>query len=200
MFDFSREVFVCKCATGTREPVTSDTDAARMVFSQGRQRDLARLSPEYHDKRILADIHARLCRGEYWLIGVLGDAIVTYAFLISGPIFRYPYLPGCSFEMRADTGYGHGSWTPGPLHGRGFRRRAFVETLRVLRQWGKQWEACVFAAQRLERAIRLYSLVNIEIIPLWKVTYTDERTLVAEPLRDDDCVRPWLDGGELWME
>src|SRR5262249_61532229 len=100
---------------------------------------------------------------------------------------------GCSFRLRADTAYGYGAWTPDHLRGRGYRRNAFVEELRILRGWGKRWEASVFVKSQLERATRSLARVGIHIVPLWRGTYTKEHRLVGEPLADDDCVTPLFD-------
>src|SRR5262249_12801930 len=101
-----------------------------------------------------------------WMLGELDGEIVTYTFLILGREFRYTYLPGCAFSMRDDTGYGYGAWTPNHLRGRGFRRRAFLEELRILRGLGKRWEASVFIKPQLEGAIRSLKQVGIDVIPL----------------------------------
>ena len=71
---------------------------------------------------------------------------------------------------------------------------AFLEELRILKSWGKDWEASVFIKQQMEGAKRSLGLVGIEIVPLWKVVYTRQRTLVAEPLHgDDDSAVPAFD-------
>jgi hypothetical protein len=193
MFDFSREVFVCKCSTNVRDDAPdANEDVGRMRFVSGGERDLLRLGPPYHDANHIKEMRERLDRGEYWMIGELDGEIVTYTFLVRGPEFRYTYLPGCAFLMREDTAYGYGAWTPDHFRGRGFRRRAFLEELRILRSWGKKWEARVFIKQQMEGAKRSLALVGIEPLPLWRVEYVRTRKLKASRLGapDDDCVLP----------
>ena len=143
MFDLAREVFVCACAT---DVPGDDPPATRALgFRHGGSDDLARL-PD-HDAAALAEMQARLARGDDWLVGELDGRIVTYTFLSIARSFDYPALPGCAFALRADVGYGYGAWTPPSLRNRGYRRRAFLEELRWLRQIDKKWEA-----ERLHRA------------------------------------------------
>lgn len=181
MFDFSREVYVCKCAT---DPPA--VDCGGLVFHDGGELDLSRL----RSGERLDELRARLARKERWLIGEVGGAIVTYAWLVTGAEFEYAYLPGCVFALRADTGYGYGAFTVEDARGRGYRRVAFVEELRRLRALGKQWEAGVFIKPQLEGATRSLARVGIAVIPLWRVRYTRARTLAAERLLDDDSVTP----------
>ena len=193
MFDFSREVYVCKCSTDVRmDDPDENGDVRRLRFLAGGEADLARLDRAYHTDLYVKEITERVRRGEYWMIGELDGTIVTYTFLVRGPQFEYSYLPGCAFQMNTETAYGYGAWTPDHLRGRGFRRRAFLEELRILRSWGKKWEASVFIKQQMDGARRSLGQVGIEPLPLWKVVYTRRRTLEAERLGtpDDDCVRP----------
>jgi hypothetical protein len=194
MFDFNREVYVCKTTTSVSDENPHDPLLDKMHFVQGREFDLARLSPQYHTVETLNEMRNRLQRGEYWMVGEVDHEIVTYTWLIHGAQFTYEYLPHCTFKLREDTGYGYGAWTPDHLRGHGYRRRAFLEELRILRSWDKKWEASVFIKQQMEGAKRSLSLVGIEIVPLWKVTYTRQRTLIAEPLAgDDDSATPLFD-------
>ena len=194
MFDFNREVYICKCSTSVTDENPADAQLQKMHFSQGREFDLARLSPQYHTTETLAEMGRRLQRGEYWMLGEVDGEIVTYTWLIKGPQFTYEYLPNCTFKLREDTAYGYGAWTPDHLRGHGYRRRAFLEELRILESWGKKWEASVFIKQQMEGAKRSLGLVGIEIVPLWKVVYTRQRTLTAEPLNgDDDSAMPAFD-------
>jgi hypothetical protein len=194
MFDFNREVYICKCSTSVSDENPDDAQLAKMKFVQGKDFDLARLSPQYHTVETLAEMRRRLDRGEYWMVGEVDGEIVTYTWLIRGPQFTYEYLPHCTFALRGDTAYGYGAWTPDHLRGHGYRRRAFLEELRILKSWGKAWEASVFIKQQMEGAKRSLGLVGIEIVPLWKVTYTRQRTLVAEPLAgNDDATMPLFD-------
>jgi hypothetical protein len=181
MFDFSREVFICKCATDV-----AATDDGALRFRDAGERDLSRLE----SGESLDDLRARLARGERWLVGEAGGEIVTYTWLITGARFEYTYLPGCAFQLRADTGYGYGAFTVEKWRGRGFRRRAFVAELRLLRALGKTWEAGVFIKPQLDGATRSLARVGIAVVPLWRVVYTRQRTLAAERLCDDDCVTP----------
>jgi hypothetical protein len=194
MFDFNREVYICKCSTSVTDQDPDDAQLKKMHFVQGREFDLARLSPQYHTVETLNEMRNRLQRGEYWMVGEVDGEIVTYTWLIKGPQFTYEYLPHCTFKLREDTAYGYGAWTPDHLRGHGYRRRAFLEELRILRSWGKTWEASVFIKQQMEGAKRSLALVGIEIVPLWKVTYTRQRTLIAEPLAgEDDSALPLFD-------
>ena len=118
-----------------------------------------------------AALHARLDRGDRWLLGELDGAIVTYTFLSIARDFDYPALPGCRFALRADVAYGYGAWTPPPLRGRGYRRLAFAEELRWLRRIDKKWEASVFIAPQLAPARRSLAAAGIVIEPLWQVRY-----------------------------
>lgn len=187
MFDLAREVFVCACATGVPDENPPDTRA--LLFRHGGIDDLARL-PD-HDAATMADMQARLARGDDWLVGELDGSIVTYTFLSIAQSFDYPALPGCTFALRADVGYGYGAWTPPPLRNRGYRRRAFLEELRWLRQIDKKWEASVFIAQQLDPARRSLAAVGIVVEPLWRVEYGREHRLTVErlgPADDDRCV------------
>jgi hypothetical protein len=188
MFDFSREVFVCKCSTNVDvHQMDDDPEVHGLTFTQGHEADIARLSPQYHDAGHLSEIRERLGRGEYWMLGESGGEIVTYTFLFARDWFEYTYLPGCRFAMGTDTGYGYGAWTPNHLRGKGLRRRAFLEELDILRRWGKAWEASVFIKQQIEGANRSLHKVGIEIIPLWRVEYTRDRRLLAERIAADEA-------------
>jgi hypothetical protein len=183
MFDFSREVFICKCSTAVDvHQMDNDPEVQGLRFGEGVPADIERLSREYHDARMLQEIRDRLARGEYWMIGECAGEIVTYTFLYARDSFEYTYLPGCRFAMGSDTAYGYGAWTPNHLRGKGLRRRAFLEELDILRRWGKAWEASVFIKQQIEGANRSLSKVGIEILPLWRVEYTRDRRLLAERL------------------
>jgi hypothetical protein len=187
MFDLAREVFVCACATGVPDANPGETRA--LVFRHGGVGDLARLVD--HDADTLAAMQARLLSGEDWLLGELDGVIVTYTFLSTAGSFDYPALPGCAFSLRADVGYGSGAWTPPHLRQRGYRRRAFLEELRWLRQKDKKWEASVFIAPQRDPARRSLAAVGIVVEPLWRVEYGRDRRLTVErlgPADDDRCV------------
>jgi hypothetical protein len=195
MFDFSREVFICKCSTAVDvHQMDDDPDAQRLRFIQGSAADVERLDRQYHDAGHVQEIRERLARNEYWMVGELDGEIVTYTFLYARESFEYTYLPGCRFAMGSDTAYGYGAWTPNHLRGKGLRRRAFLEELDILRRWGKAWEASVFIKQQIEGANRSLAKVGIEILPLWRVEYTRDRRLVAERLAPDErSVLPLFD-------
>lgn len=183
MFDFSREVFICKCSTSVDiHQMDDDPEVKRMTFIQGTERDLMRLSPQYHDVNHLQEMRERLQRGEYWMVGELDGEIVTYTWLFARQYFEYTYLPGCRFTLGDDSAYGYGAWTPNHLRGKGLRRRAFLEELDILHRWGKSWEASVFIKQQIEGANRSLAKVNIEIVPVWRVEYGRDRKLSAEKL------------------
>ena len=186
-FDVARELFVCVASTDV--PAADPPDAPAMRFFAGGEADLLRLAD--HDAPALASMRARLARGDRWLCGEVGGAIVTYTFLSIARDFDYPALPGCRFALRDDVAYGYGAWTPPPLRGRGYRRRAFLEELRWLRQIDKKWEASVFIAPQLAPARRSLSPVGIGLEPLWRVRYGRDRRAAFERLGaadDDRCV------------
>src|SRR5581483_3427199 len=126
---------------------------------------------------------ARLARGEHWMVGLVDDRIVTYTWLHGRPTCEYPYLPGCTFNLSADTGYGYDAWTPPDLRGGGLRRRAFLEELHILRALGKNWEASYFVKHQLDGATRSLGKVGIVIEPLWRVTLQRDKRLAVENLR-----------------
>ncbi len=181
-FDVARELFVCVASTAV--PDDNPPGDAALRFVAGRAGDLARLAD--HDAATLASMRARLDRGERWLVGEVDGEIVTYTFLSTTGAFDYPALPGCRFALRADVAYGYGAWTPPAMRGRGYRRRAFLEELRWLRQIDKKWEASVFIAAQLEPARRSLAPIGIDIEPLWRVTYGRDRRAAFERLVDGD--------------
>ncbi len=184
---FARELFVCVCPTAVpRENPEAGELASRVRFLQGTEADLGRVDPEHHDEEAVADLRARLDRGEHWLIGEIDDRIVTYTWLKRDDRAVYPSLPGCEVHLRDDTGYGYDAWTPPELRGQGLRRVAFLEELHVLREWGLEWEASFFVKHQLEGAQRSLGSVGIDVIPLYRVQLMRDRSLVAERLRDDD--------------
>jgi hypothetical protein len=183
MFDFNREIYVCKCAT---EVPAGASDQPAMRFGRGGVADLDRLSRQYHTDEVLTMMRARLARGEHWLLGEAGGEIVTYSFLVADPIFSYDYLPGCVFSLSSNAAYCYGAWTPDHLRGHGYRRRAMLEELRVVAAWGKRWLTYVFIKPHLPGVTRNLARLGIALVPLWKVTYTRERTLAATRLAGDD--------------
>jgi hypothetical protein len=192
MIVFAREVFVCKCATRVAD--WSDPSAAeavqRLTFIRGGEADLARLPAEHHDAKHIDELRARLARGEHWMVGELDGSIVTYTWLHTRSRVDYPYLPGCTFELAEDVGYGYDAWTPPELRKLGLRRKAFVEELHILERAGKRWEASYFVKHQLEGATRSLGTVGISIIPLWRVSLARDRSLAVEKLADDDSTRP----------
>ncbi len=185
MIVFAREVFVCRCSTDVpREDPQATEVARRMRFVKGNERDLERLDPAHHDLKHVDELRQRLQRGEHWMVGEHDGKIVTYTWLHTRPRIEYPYLPGCVFEVGADTGYGYDAWTPPELRGAGLRRRAFLEELHILRALGKQWEASFFVKHQLDGATRSLGSVGIAIEPLWRVYLQRDKSLGLEKLAD----------------
>src|SRR4051812_28007745 len=89
----AREVFVCKCSTDVRR---DDPDASEFVrgvrWLQGGEAEIARLDPAHHNAEHVADLEERLRRGEYWLVGMHGDRMVSYTWLHARSPVTYPYL------------------------------------------------------------------------------------------------------------
>jgi hypothetical protein len=191
MIVFAREVFVCKCPTAVPldDPNAGEL-AHKMRFVVGSEADLARLDPAHHDEKHVEELRARLRRGEHWMVGEVDDKIVTYTWLHTRSRIDYPYLPGCSFTVAGDVGYGYDAWTPPELRGGGLRRRAFLEELHILERLGKRWEASYFVKHQLDGATRSLGSVGIEVIPLWRVTLQRDRSLAVERLREDDSTKP----------
>lgn len=192
MIVFSREVFVCKCATDVpRDDPDANELARRLRFVSGSAADFARLDPEHHNAEHVADFEKRLARGEHWMVGYVDDRIVTYTWLHTRPTCEYPYLPGCSFELAKDVGYGYDAWTPPDLRGGGLRRRAFLEELHILKERGMRWEASYFVKHQLDGATRSLGKVGIVILPLWRVTLQRDKSLAVEKLaKGDDSTAP----------
>jgi hypothetical protein len=194
MIVLAREVFLCKCSTHvTTEPGGSEgSDNLRFVTGSEAHIDL--LDREHHNGDHIADFRARLARGEFWLVGLVGGRIVTYTWLHTRARCEYPYLPGCAFRLTDAFGYGYDAWTPPALRGSGLRRAAFVEELRVLSSFGKAWEASFFVAYQLDGARRSLARAGIEIVPLWRIALdrasASRRRLAAERLVDDDGASP----------
>ena len=179
-FDVAREVFVCVASTSVPDDNPPETAALRFTL-----RPTVDAVPD-HDATTLAEMRARLERGDRWLVGELDGVIVTYTFLSTAPSFEYAPLPGCRFALGADVAYGYGAWTPPALRGRGYRRRAFLEELRWLRTIDKKWEASVFTAAQLDPARRSLGPVGIRIEPLFCVRYARDRRAEVERLVDGD--------------
>lgn len=187
MLVFAREVFVCKCSTDvpTRDPSATGM-AAEVQFVQGSLADLNRVDMEHHGEEDLAQMRQRLDRGHYWMIGQIGERIVTYTWLHQGGVATYPSLPGCEVRLRDDTGYGYDAWTPPDLRGQGLRRVGFLEELGILRRhWGLRWEASFFVKHQLEGATASLAKVGIHVVPLWRVWLKRDRSLDAEKLHED---------------
>ncbi len=194
MIVLAREVFVCKCSTSVPpdpDPHALGEQARRLRFVRGTPGDLERVDPAHHDASHVAELRERLARGEWWMIGLDGDRIVTYTWLHTRPRIAYPYLPGCEFDVAPDVGYGYDAWTPPELRGGGLRRRAFVEELRILKEeLGKAWEASFFVKHQLEGAKRSLGKVGIDIEALWHVKLGPGRKLVVDRLEDDASTTP----------
>jgi hypothetical protein len=195
MIVFAREVFVCKCSTdvGTEPPPDGPSGKAEMRFVKGTEAELSLLDPAHQGETEIADMRARLARGEHWMVGLSGGRIVTYTWLHARDRCDYPYLPGCSFHLAPDTAYGYDAWTPPDLRGGGLRRRAFLEELRILKGWGKAWEVSYFVKHQLEGATRSLGTVGIKVHPLWRVVLERSggaQKLRAEKLVEDACTWP----------
>jgi hypothetical protein len=189
MIVLAREVFLCKCSTDVPSEPDGGEDTENLRFVTGSEAHIELLDREHHGGDHIADFRARLARGEYWLIGLLGDRIATYTWLHTRPRCEYPYLAGCAFSLPDTFGYGYDAWTPPTLRGSGLRRAAFVEELRVLSSRGKAWEASFFVAYQLEGARRSLARARVKIVPLWRVALdrgARGRRLTAERLTADD--------------
>jgi hypothetical protein len=194
MIVFAREVFVCKVAT-VPEVVEGNEPfnemAKRMVVVKGGEAEIAKLDREHHNDEHIVDFRARLARGEHWMVCLDGDKIVTYTWLHTRDECEYPYLPGCKFKLAPPIGYGYDAWTPPDLRGGGLRRRAFLEELKILHDYGKAWEASYFVKHQLEGATRSLAKVGIHVIPLWHVKLKADKSLAVEKIaKDDDLTAP----------
>ena len=188
MIVFAREVFVCKCSTDVpREDPEANELARQMRFVKGGEAEIARLDPAHHNAEHVADFRARLARGEHWMVGLVADRILTYTWLHSRSSCDYPYLPGCTFNLAKNVGYGYDAWTPPDLRGGGLRRSAFLEELHILSAKGLAWEASYFVKHQLEGASRSLGKVGIVIAPLWRVTLNAKRRLALENLAPGDA-------------
>jgi hypothetical protein len=182
MIVLAREVFLCKCSTDVRSERGGQPTDACLRFVAGAPAHVDLLDREHHTGEHAEDFLARLARGEYWLLGLLGERIATYTWLHTRPRCSYPYLPGCEFGLSDDYGYGYDAWTLPGLRGGGLRRLAFVEELRVLASLGRAWEASFFVAHQLEGASRSLARADITIVPLWRVALGRDRRLQADRL------------------
>src|SRR4051812_32373555 len=127
MIVFSREVYACRCGTDVPGEDSGASELARRVrIEPGREADLALLDRDHHDDAHREELRARLGRGELWIVGRLDDRIVHYFWLTQQASCSYPYIPGCTFSLDGDTGYGYDAWTHPELRGSGIRRRTFV--------------------------------------------------------------------------
>jgi len=187
MIVLGREVYVCKCSTDVpREPSASDA-SPNVEWTLGNRDDFAMVPLEHHEDAHFADFEERLGRGEEWLIGVMGEKIVSYTWLHARSHVSYPYLPGCKFKLGQGVGYGYDAWTHPDLRGEGLRRRGFVEELHVLRtSFGCEWEASFFVKHQLEGATRSLAKAGIRIVPLWRVRLGENRKAQFESLAPED--------------
>jgi hypothetical protein len=188
MIVLAREVFLCKCSTEVPSEPGGSERTENLRFVTGSEAHLEMVDRDHHDGDHIADFRARLARGEYWLIGLLGERIATYTWLHTRPRCEYPYLPGCAFGVPDTFGYGYDAWTQPALRGGGLRREAFVEELRVVSSFGKAWEASFFVAHQLEGARRSLARACVKIVPLWRIALdrgAPGRRLAAERLTPD---------------
>lgn len=195
MIVFPREIYLCKCATISadsaekhsrqKDPPWSEVTGA-MRFMKGTDADLERLDRLDHEDDHLTDFRARLAAGEHWLVGLLGERIATYTWLHMRRSCDYPYWPRCVFNLASGTAYGYDAWTHPDLRGDGLRRRAFLEELGVLHDYGMAWEASFFVDHQLEGARRSLARVGIEIVPLYRVELLPDRRLSLENMKPGD--------------
>jgi len=193
MIVLAREVFLCKCSTALEAPPRDDGHdggTPNLRFFCGDLSHLPLLDPAHHGDEHVRDFRQRLARGETWLLGMRGGRVATYTWLHDRDMCAYPYLPGCAFDLPADTAFGYDAWTPPQLRGGGLRRSAFVAELRLLADRGKAWEASFFVAHQLEGARRSLGLVGITVVPVWRVALGRDRRLSLTSLADSGGITP----------
>ncbi len=195
MIVVARVVFLCKCSTDVDASLvgqnveTASEHPLRLL--RGDDRHFALLDAKHHGEEHLADFRTRLARGEYWLVGTQRDRIVTYTWLHVRRRCAYPYLPGCTFELPADFGYGYDAWTVPELRGVGLRRRVFAAELAILRNlYRKSWQASFFVAHQLDGARRSLGRIGIDVVPLWRIALGRDRRLAWDALAEHGGVRP----------
>jgi hypothetical protein len=155
-----------------------------LSFRRGREGDLALLDRVHHGDAHVAELRERLRRGEHWVIGDKDGRIVTYTWLHTRARVTYPYLPGCTFAVPSDVGYGYDAFTPPELRGGGLRRATFAHELGVLRSLGMRWEASFFVKHQLDGATRSLAKVGIVIEPLWRVRLQSDKMPSFEKLAE----------------
>jgi hypothetical protein len=192
MIVFSRNVVACRCGTDVPDHDPDASPLARaLVVAEGREEDLDRLDREHHDRPLVDEMRGRLRRGDRLVTGRLGDRLVHYFWLSTRAEQTYPSLPGCTFTLDADTGYGYDAWTHPSMRGAGIRRRTFLDELRILRGLGMRYEASFFVAYQLEGAIRSLGRAGVVVEPVWRIRLAESRSLVFEPLlARDETMRP----------
>jgi hypothetical protein len=193
MIVLAREVFLCKCSTAADAPPhdgSRDRAARHLRFLRGDLSHLGLLDAAHHGDEHVRDFRDRLARGETWLLGLHAERVATYTWLHDRDTCAYPYLPGCVFDLPADTAFGYDAWTPPELRGSGLRRSAFVEELRLLAGRGKAWEASFFVAHQLEGARRSLGLAGITIVPVWRAALGRDRRLSLTSLADPCGIMP----------
>ncbi len=190
MIVLAREVFLCKCSTAVEAPPRDEGDTGAIRFVRGDLPHLGLLDPVHHGDEHVRDFRDRLARGETWLLGLQGGRVATYTWLHERDTCAYPYLPGCVFDLPADTAYGYDAWTPPELRGGGLRRIAFVEELRLLAERGKAWEASFFVAHQLEGAKRSLALAGITILPVWRIVLGRGHRISTTALADPCGITP----------
>lgn len=193
MIVLAREVFLCKCSTAFDDPSGESEPGGAcddLRFVSGDVSHLGLLDAAHHADEHVREFRDRLARGETWLLGLRANRVATYTWLHDRDTCAYPYLPGCIFDLPADTAFGYDAWTPPDLRGSGLRRRAFAEELRWLGERRKAWEASFFVAHQLEGATRSLALAGITIVPVWRVALGRERRLSWTPLSDPCGITP----------
>jgi len=187
----SRELYVCKCSTKVDLPAAGADGEAGVHWLRGTEEHLALVSAEDHRPEQIDELRRRLDRGEYWVLGLEGTRVVSYTWLHTRDVIDFPYLPGCTFRVAADVGYGYDAWTPPAERGRGLRRRGFLEELHVLAGMGMRWEASFFVKDQIEGATRSLASVGIDVVRLWRVQLHRDKGLVFERLAEgDDSTAP----------
>jgi hypothetical protein len=193
MIVLAREVFLCKCSTAVEAPPRDggpERGTRDLRFVCGDLSHLGLLDPIDHGDEHVRDFGDRLARGETWLLGLRAGRIATYTWLHERDTCAYPYLPGCVFDLPADTAFGYDAWTPPELRGSGLRRSAFVEELRILAGRGKAWEASFFVAHQLEGARRSLGLAGITVVPVWRAALERDRRLSLTSLAYPCVITP----------
>ena len=189
---FSRVAYVCKCSTRIPDLDPEAPLAEGVRVRTGSEADLARLPAEIDPPGRRARLAERLALGEIFVVGEIGDRIVSCTWLRRGGVFTLHHLPDRPFRLALGIGYGYDAWTDPALRGRGIRRAVFAEELRILRRLGAAWEVSYFVDHQLEGGRRNLSRIGSSLIPLWKLTVRPGG-VALKALFADDTVTPCFD-------